>query len=282
MKNPSYTISPDQFKILKIDSEEYKKVSYNRRDYYKIAFVTSGTGIMHFGQNSVSINGPYLIFFSPLLSYAWEPTSEEHSGYNCLFTKDFLAGKLEQNNLSKSELFKIGAIPAFKIDDSNYNDLEYLFQKMYSEFNSSYKYKEEMMVNYINLILHSGTRLLNLEDKNLQHNASERICANFFELLQKQFPIADSNDRIALKSPNDFADKLNIHVNYLNQALQLNSGKNTNWHIQQKIIMEAKMLLKNTDWSVAEIGYALGFENPPYFNNYFKKHTEMTPLSYRK
>jgi len=282
MKNPSYTIEPHQFKILKIDSEEYKKVSYNRRDYYKIAFVTSGTGIMHFGENSILIDGPYLIFFSPLLSYAWEPTSEEHSGYNCLFTKDFLAGKLQQDNLSKSELFKIGAIPAFKIEDSNYQDLEYLFRKMLLEYNDSYKNKDEMMINYINLILHTGTKFLNLQENNSHHNASERLSASFFELLQKQFPIADSNDRIVMKSPIDFANKLNIHVNHLNQALQVNTGKNTNWHIQQRIVMEAKMLLKNTDWSVSEIGYALGFEYASYFNSFFKKHTDFTPLSYRK
>jgi len=282
MKNPSYTIEPHQFKILKIDSEEYKKVSYNRRDYYKIAFVTSGTGIMHFGENSVLIDKPFLIFFSPLLSYAWEPTSEEHSGYNCLFTKDFLAGKLQQDNFSKSELFKIGTIPAFKIEDKAYADLEYLFQKMLSEYYDSYKNKDEMMVNYINLILHTGSKLLNLQEEHLHHNASERISASFFDLLQKQFPIADSNDRIMLKSPVDFTRKMNLHVNYLNQTLQSTSGKNTNWHIQQRMIMEAKMLLKNTDWSISEIGYALGFEYPSYFTSFFKKLTGSTPLSYRK
>ncbi|MEO5891304.1 MAG: helix-turn-helix domain-containing protein [Ferruginibacter sp.] len=44
---------------------------------------------------------------------------------------------------------------------------------------------------------------------------------------------------------------------------------------------EAKALLQHTEWSIAEIAYALGFECPTYFNNHFKKNTGAIPKSFR-
>jgi AraC-like DNA-binding protein len=38
----------------------------------------------------------------------------------------------------------------------------------------------------------------------------------------------------------------------------------------------------HTDWGVGEIAYSLGFEYPTYFNNFFKKHTGTTPLTFRR
>ena len=48
------------------------------------------------------------------------------------------------------------------------------------------------------------------------------------------------------------------------------------------LVVEAKALLHHTSWSTAEIAYSLGFEYPTYFNNFFKKHTGTTPLTFRR
>lgn len=49
--------------------------------------------------------------------------------------------------------------------------------------------------------------------------------------------------------------------------------------ITERIIHEAKALLLHTNWSVADIAYALGFEYSTYFNNFFKKKTGQIPKS---
>lgn len=59
------------------------------------------------------------------------------------------------------------------------------------------------------------------------------------------------------------------------------TGKPTTAHIADRIISEAKALLQHTDWSIAEIAYALGFEYPTYFNNFFKKKTGEIPKAIR-
>ena len=72
-----------------------------------------------------------------------------------------------------------------------------------------------------------------------------------------------------------------MHVNHLNRSVKEVTGKSTTTHIAERIITEAKALLQHTDWTIAEIAYALGFEYPTYFNNFFKRLTGTVPSSLR-
>src|SRR3954470_23966023 len=112
-------------------------------------------------------------------------------------------------------------------------------------------------------------------------NAAERITAVFLELLERQFPIESTERSLKLKTAQDFAKNLFVHINYLNSSVKEVTGKPTTAHIADRIISEAKALLQHTTWSIAEIAYALGFEYPTYFNNFFKKKTGYVPKSER-
>jgi len=100
-------------------------------------------------------------------------------------------------------------------------------------------------------------------------------------LLERQFPIESPTQRFTLRSARDFAEQLSVHVNHLNRAIRLTTGKTTTDHIFDRLISEAKTLLKHTNWNISEIGYSLGFEEPAHFNHFFKKQTSMTPSSFR-
>jgi len=45
---------------------------------------------------------------------------------------------------------------------------------------------------------------------------------------------------------------------------------------------DAGILLKVTNWNIAEIATSLGFEEPSHFNLFFKKHAGESPTGYRK
>jgi AraC-like DNA-binding protein len=70
-------------------------------------------------------------------------------------------------------------------------------------------------------------------------------------------------------------------VNHLNKVLKEASGSTTTEIISKRLIQEAKMLLKQTHWSVADIAYSLGFDDLAHFSNYFKKQTSLAPLAFR-
>ena len=77
------------------------------------------------------------------------------------------------------------------------------------------------------------------------------------------------------------ASSLSISPRYLSDLLKLETGKTALEHIHIFLIGEAKNMLMNSDYTIAEIGYRLGFENPPYFTRLFKKEVGVTPGEYK-
>ena len=110
--------------------------------------------------------------------------------------------------------------------------------------------------------------------------ASTRISSAFLELLEQQFPV-DSQRPIRLRYASQFADHLSIHVNHLNRAIKQNLNKTTTQVISERILQEAKMLLLHRNLSVTDIAYALGFTEVTHFNNFFKKHMQISPTKFR-
>jgi len=80
----------------------------------------------------------------------------------------------------------------------------------------------------------------------------------------------------------DYASVQNLHPNYLSNVVKSRTGKPISAWIADKTIAEAKSLLQNTTISIKEIAYQLGFAESTHFSNYFKKHTNFSPVSYRK
>lgn len=111
--------------------------------------------------------------------------------------------------------------------------------------------------------------------------AENRINKGFFQLLESQFPISDLSESVEIKTPSDFANRLNLHVNHLNRVLKSVHQKSTTKIIQEKLISEAKRLLIESQWNVSEIAFCLGFSEVTHFNNFFKKLENTNPSRYR-
>ena len=93
--------------------------------------------------------------------------------------------------------------------------------------------------------------------------------------------IDENHTEIKLRTASDFADQLNVHVNHLNRAVKETSGKTTSNLIGERLLQEAKIKLKQSKWNVSEIAFSLGFKEVTHFNNFFKKHTDMSPVKFR-
>lgn len=201
--------------------------------------------------------------------------------YHFVFGR-FLKLSDRSESLLQSPFFKIGGTPVLNISEEQRLFLNTLFQKMIEEQKSDYTYKDELIRNYINLIIHESLKLQPAENINQNKNSSARITRVFIELLERQFPIETTNQPLQLKSAKDYAKHLNIHVNHLNRSVKEVTGKSTTTHISERIVAEAKALLQHTDWNISEIAFTLGFEYPTYFNNFFKKSTGTNPKTLRE
>jgi AraC family transcriptional activator of pobA len=268
------------FNAFQIESDTNATRIYSRKDFYKIC-LTTGKSIIHYADRSFEAEGTVLFFGNPHIPYSWETLSTTYVGYTCLFSEEFLKLSDRSESLQQSPLFKIGGTPILKITDQQREFLSTIFRKMIDEQQTDYIYKDDLVRNYINLIIHEALKLQPSEHYDQHKNAASRITSVFLELLERQFPVESADRSLQLKTAQDYAKNLNVHVNYLNRAVKEVTGKPTTAHISERIISEAKALLQHTDWNIADIAYALGFEYPTYFNNYFKRITGTNPKSLR-
>jgi len=268
-----------QFNIYECDAFRAKPVPYNRRDFYKIT-LQFGTSRLEYADKGILIDKPALLFTNPLIPYSWEPISEDQKGYFVLFTEEFLKVTNADFALEHSPLFKLGADPVYYVDPEQIIYILQIFQNMYREYHSDYIYKFDLLRNHLNVLMHEAVKMQPLNNYIEPQNASTRIASLFLELLDRQFPV-DLQRPFSLRTPNQYAEQLSIHVNHLNRAVKETTGKTTTVHLNERIITEAKALLTNTDWNVAEISYSLGYEYPTYFNNFFKKHAGKNPSFFR-
>ncbi|WP_158800246.1 AraC family transcriptional regulator [Pedobacter sp. L105] len=271
------------FSIADIAARAKKKgafMAYDRRAYYKISLVR-GKNIAEYADKTINIDHNALLFATPKIPYNYEPQDDQQTGFFCIFTSEFLLPSKSGVVLDDLPLFRPGGYPVFQLKDEEVEDINQIFNKMYKELSSDYAYKYDLIRNYVLELIHYGQKLQPVTTLYATHNASARVSSLFVELLERQFPINSPHQKLSLRTAKDYADRLAVHVNHLNKVLKENTGKTTTSIISNRIIQEAKILLKQTDWNISEISYCLGFEQVAHFSNFFKKQTSFAPLSFR-
>src|SRR5215213_164354 len=240
------------FNVFQIDGDGGTIRLYSRKDFYKIC-LTTGKSVIHYSDRSFEQEGTVLFFGNPHIPYSWETLSTTYVGYTVLFSEEFFKASDRTESLQHSPLFKIGGTPILKIDEAQRQFLNTIFQKMIEEQKSDYTYKDDLIRNYINLIIHEALKLQPSGDYDQHSNAASRLTSVFLELLERQFPVESTERSLQLKTAQDYASNLNVHVNYLNRAVKEVTGRPTTAHISDRIISEAKALLQHTTWNIADI-----------------------------
>jgi AraC family transcriptional activator of pobA len=253
---------------------------YDRRAYYKISLII-GRNRAEYADKVFEIEHSALLFATPKVPYHYLPLDDQQTGQFCIFTSEFITPANSGLVIDDLPLFKPGGYPIFKLSDYQVEELKVIFEKMQNELVSDYTFKYNLLRNYLQELIHYGQKLQPATALYPPHNASARVCALFLELLERQFPIESVDQRLRLRTAKDFANMLSVHVNHLNKSLKEHTGHTTTDLIAERVIREAKIILKQTSWNVSEISYSLGFEEIAHFSNFFRKHTQLSPLAYR-
>ncbi len=269
------------FKIHEMSKPVDPSFAHGRRDFYKMGLVT-GSMTVYYGDKKYEIKDTVLFFVNPNVPHSVVRHSEKTTGHACLFTEAFFAGRGRTEILKSSPLCNADTSPVIPLNPEQAAFMAGLFQRMLAVHSGNYDHKDELLRNFIELIIHEALSIQPPRNGLQYKNAATRVTYLFMDLLERQFPIDSTAAPLKLRTARDFARSLAVHINYLNRAVKEVTGKPTSVHIAEHIVAEAKALLLFTDWSVADIAYSLGFEYPTYFNNYFKRLTGVTPKTIRK
>lgn len=270
------------FNVFQLDpfvGDKAAPVPYKRRDFYKIMLVM-GNSKVHFADKVLEVKKQALSFSNPQIPYKWEHMDQIRSGFFCIFNPHFFH---QYGDLSQYSVFQPNGAHLFEVSDEQVGQIQGIYNRMFEEINSDYVHKYDVLRNLVFELLHFAMKMQpSAPFDQPKQNAAQRISTLFLELLERQFPIEDNHPRISQRTAFDFAQQLNIHVNHLNRAVKEITQKTTTQIIADRILQEAKILLRHSQWNVSEIAYALGFSEVTHFNNFFKKHVQVSPVKFRK
>lgn len=258
-------------------------ISPNRREFYKVLYMTKGVSVLTIGLKSYYVDKPTIFFIHPNEIMTFKKMDWESEGFICFFKR-----RIADTNqslkliLDKYALFSDVTKSAISLSSDEVVELDQIFEKMLMIGNQQGgAVEEDMLQIYLQLLMVTSS-------KHAKHPQPDTISDEykhinyFFQLLEHETSGLNYASPIQVKTAQEFADKLLIHPNHLNALLKKHTGKNVSTHIKTKLLEESKILLAQTDWSVQQIGYVVGFADQPNFSHFFKKNAGITPAEFRK
>jgi AraC family transcriptional regulator, transcriptional activator of pobA len=261
-------------------SRDKPAVPYLCRAFYKISLLTSRS-VAEYPDQTITIDQPTLVFTTPKFPLTWQPL-EPQTGQFCVFTADFLHPSKSGVILDELPIFKSHEHPVYALSETQTARVKAIFDEMEQEIASNYAYKYDLLRTYTLELIHLGQKLQSTALLHSSHSAFARTTSLFVELLERQFPLENPQQKIALRTAKQFADQLAVHVNHLNKVLKETTGLTTTELIAGRITQEAKTLLRHTDWTIAEIADSLGFSDFAHFAKFFKTETSIAPGAFRR
>ena len=256
-------------------------MAFNRRAYYKIT-LCRGRSQVEYADQAPHIGTNTLFLVTPRVPYRWLPLTDAPTGYSCLFDDAFLLPARTGMLLAELPIFQPGAYPVWEVTEADCAALEAIFHKMAHELRSGYAYKHDLLRTYLRELIHLVQKLQPAPAPLATHSAAERVATQFTELLERQFPRPSPQPPLRLRTATDYADQLAVHVNHLNRVLKEATGHTTTTLISRRLTQEAKILLKQTTWSISEIAESLGFTDSAHFCTFFKRHAGQPPKVFRR
>lgn len=257
-------------------------LSPNRRDFYKVLMITEGAGVFTMGLNTYYIEEPTILFIHPNDIISWKNLSDKAGGYYVLFKRSFINDHPQlKTTIDKYGLFNEKEKSVIRLKNSDLPILNSLFERMTLEELSNNQLKDDALQAYLQLLMVESMRVAQFPKPD---NVSDEYhyIHQFFHLLEKETSGINYTSPIKIKTAKEFAANLSVHPNHLNAVLKKYTGQNVSTHIRNRLLEETKALLVQTDWTLQDIGYSIGFAEQPNFSLFFKKNTGITPAEFRR
>jgi AraC family transcriptional regulator, transcriptional activator of pobA len=252
-------------------------------DFYSISLKNYENVKYKYGQQNNDFDEGTLFFMSPgqVMKIEIEKIEEAKvSGWLLFIHPDFIWNTSLAKSINQFEFFNYSVNEALHLSEKEGKIITNIVQIIEQEYHSNIdKFSQGIIVTQLESLLNFSDRFYNRQF--ITRKISNHIILNHFEEILTEYFKNDSLINTGLPSVKIIAQQLNISSNYLSAVLKTITGKNTQQHIHEKLIVKAKEKLSTSDLSISEIAYQLGFEHSPSFSKLFKAKTNISPLEFR-
>jgi AraC-like DNA-binding protein len=237
---------------------------------------------LRYGQNYYDYQEGTLVFVAPGQMMVVETDGQVYQpkGYALVFHPDLIRGTSLGRIIQEYNFFSYNANEALHLSERERQVVLDCFSKIEFELQQNIdKHSKKLIASNIELFLNYCDRFYDRQFIT-RDNVNKGILEKFEELLNSYFS-SDKPQEIGLPSVAYFADELHLSANYFGDLIKKETGKSAKEYIQDKTIDVAKTKTFDSDKTVNEIAYELGFKYPQHFTRLFKQKVGCTPNEYR-
>lgn len=277
-ENPLFSILCDAERVANFGNH----IPEHTCDFYIICFkkMTSGSIKYGYGKTKYDHSNGTMFFLNPRQIFALNDVEQKVEGYLMFVHEDFLNGHPLHHEIKKYSFFEYEVNEALHLSPNEEKIIGELCHKIVIEYgNNQDEFSRDIILSHIQSLLKYASRFYKRQFLN-RTVISGHTVSKFNVLLSGYFKKGFMTEK-GLPTVKYMASELNLSPRYLSDLLKQETGKTAIDLIHRFLISEAKNMLTGGDQPVSEIGYALGFENPPYFSKLFKKEVGISPNEFR-
>lgn len=258
------------------------KSPVSRLNFYVFCFIKQGKGHYVIDDQQFEMH-PGTVYFTNPGHYRCFNYDAIGEVYLITLSESFLQEHVHANVFAEFPFLLAETLPAVTLQPELFAEFERIYLLLHQEYLSSSPLRLRLLGQLFGVLLLKFKEHLWLDYDALQEGTrSSQIVRNFKTTLEKHYQDLGRGAAEQVFRVQDYADALYLHPNYLNTVITSKTGKTIGTWIADKNIAEAKLLLQNSALAVKEIAYRLGFTEPSHFSAYFKKHTQLSPVLYRR
>ncbi|WP_298367115.1 helix-turn-helix domain-containing protein [uncultured Lutibacter sp.] len=244
---------------------------------YSLVHIISGSIKLRVNLISKTLSKNETISLSPKNVIQILEMSTDLQFININFSTDFiLESFLSKTGVEAFDYFTVSNTPKLKLTDNEGETLLTL-TKLLRHFNKLKKavFKKEIVKNIFGTIMYSYAELFkrHYPDMKVELTRQEELAFRFWKILEE--------NATTERTVKFYADALCVTTGHLSKTLKQLTGKTASQLIDDSVIMEARLLLENPQYSIAQIAENLNFSDQSFFGKYFKKHIGLSPSQYR-
>ena len=268
---PTHRLIRNDIFIQEIDGNYYSAIEKpHRHNFFEILWFTKegGEHIVDFISYPIETN--QVFFLSPETIHSLNTYKKE--GILIILSKEFLS----------------------KISSFSEDCFISLFNNFSSQFSFVMSLKEAKIAKIL-IKLFFDEYNQNQQNINLLDSYCHSFLVFFKQIMEKQknfIPLNEKNriGRLYMyieqfyrkeKKVNFYAKKLDLSTKHLNELTKSTLGITVSRLIQNRIILEAKREIILDEYTIYQIAYNLGYNDPAYFSRFFKKETGISPKAYQ-
>jgi AraC family transcriptional regulator, transcriptional activator of pobA len=252
-----------------------------RTNYYAFLLISKGKGNYKIDNYTFDLGQHSFYFTNPghLKSFQIEELME---GFMLTFSEKFVKQFFTGDFFQQFPFLIHESTPSMLLDEENILEIKQIFEQMLREYNGKSVYKNAILTNQLSVLLFRTKELLLTHRAVIKSDGRGGELANKFKaMIQENIMQLALGNVAKVLSVKEFAQKLNIHPNYLTNTVKEETGKSPSDWIQERLLAEAQALLR-TNKTVSEIAYSLGFTDTTHFGKFFKKQTGLSAGEFRK